>query len=102
MKTLLPLLIIYAIVTMSDGIHKVTYDGMTVETVRALLDERVNGNPGMTYRLVREKEFMDTPDPFPPTPIPDPTKVQAILDAKNSSNPVDVRIKALMTATDLK
>lgn len=96
MKTLIPLLLIYVLITQGTDTLKATWSND--QPVKALLDERC-ASQGCTYQIVDQKTFDAQPNPIV---AKDPNKQaqtqQAILDAKDSNKTTDERLNALIKA----
>lgn len=99
MKRLLPFLFaIYVVVTEGGQTIRMAFLGMPQDAVETLMKERTRASGG-SYSVVSKQVFDSTPELSPGV---NAERIQAILDAKNTSKTADERINALLKIIDLR
>lgn len=95
MKFWILFLTVYILINQGGEVAKTVYEGQSQETIEAMLKAR-----GISYTVVDKRAFDLSPEPVKPPP--DPTRTQALIDAKNASKTANERIDALIKVIDLR
>lgn len=88
--------ILPTIFVLVNGSQARTYDGVSQETVSALLQAE-----GKTFQFITKQEHDEFAASRQPTVLPNPTRDQAKIDLNNKSKTVDERLDALIKYMEL-